>query len=392
VVDALTGKSAEAIELEALLVLDRLTGVGPRRVRALVECFGSATDALRQPRRRFAEIGGEAAARERDDREIRRSVRDSLEQALRRGMTAVTWACPGYPGSLRHLADPPPVLFLLGRPDLLSGQAVTIVGARRATARARDFAARFAAAVARQGTAVASGLALGIDGAAHRGALAVGGHTIGVLGTGADVPYPRSHRGLARRIEASGLLVSEFLPGTPALPHHFPRRNRILAALARSVVVVEAGIRSGSLITVDHALDLGREVWAVPGPVEQANCAGSNALLMDGARPLLSIAHFLSDWRRNVSRPPEEGGVPAEALDGGSHGAGECAGDAEPVDGGREPEVAELLSALAEGPLTCDALARRLELSAAAALALLTRLEVRGIVRRLPDLRYSRAA
>jgi len=399
VVGVVTERSALPDELHALLVLERLTGVGPRRMRSLIEVFGSATAALRQPHRRFSALAGEAAARERDDPAIHRSAWDALETAQRRGMTVLTWSSAEYPESLRHLADPPPLLFALGRLDLLSESVVTIVGARRATARARDFARRLAAGAAARGVSVASGMALGVDGSAHLGALDAEGSTVAVLGTGVDVPYPRSHRALAHRIEATGLLVSELPPGTPALSHHFPRRNRILAALARQVVVVEAGARSGSLITVDHALDLGREVWAVPGPVGHAACEGSNALLVEGARPLLSVEHFLGE----LGRAPSSGGgelarrAPAdEAGDdprrAGSGRSSPALPDTSEVAATGEPVVEALLTALAGGPLSCDVLAARLGLTARDALVLLTRLELGGVVRRLSDLRYGRAA
>jgi DNA processing protein len=226
-----------------------------------------------------------------------------------------------------------------------------------------------------------SGLALGVDGAAHRGALRAGGTTVAVLGTGTDVVYPRTHGRLFRDIGRRGLLVSEFSPGTGAAPHHFPRRNRILAALSASTVVVEAGARSGALITVDHALDLGRDVWSVPGPIDHSACVGSNRLLAEGARPLVSIEHFV-----------------ATALDA-------PAGGAEPVPGppicsasspGAPPREALLqarvLAAVTREPRFVDDVAGRAEIPVETALALLTTLELFGEVERLPGMRFRRAA
>ncbi len=287
-------------------------------------------------------------------------------------MSVITWGASAYPATLLHLADPPPVLFVRGRLELLGRDSVTVVGSRRATARARDFAERLGARLAGAGACVVSGLALGVDGAAHRGALGVGGDTVAVLGTGADVAYPRAHGRLFRDILEKGLLVSEFLPRTPALPHHFPRRNRILAALGRTTIVVEAGGRSGSLITVDHALDLGRDVWVVPGPIERAACAGSNRLLTEGARPLLSLEQLVAEL----------------GLDGRTEASRVRGPESAPPPGSPRARV---LDELVE-PLSGDELAARVGVPVHEALALLTALEIEGFVRSLPDLRYARAA
>ena len=314
-VDSVTGDPDDsAVEGRALLILDRLSGVGLVTLRALVERFGSATASLRAPRRAFASIADDEAAGRRSDREVLRAVDRGLVKADRLGIELVTWKDAGYPPALWHLTDPPPVLFLRGKPELLRRDAVTVVGARQATSRSRDIAERLGRALSQAGVSVISGMAVGVDGAAHGGALDAG-DTVAVLGTGADIAYPRSHYKLFRRIIDRGLIVSEFLPGTPALPHHFPRRNRILAALARMTVVVEAGVRSGSLITVDHALDLGRDVWVVPGPIEQTSCAGSNRLLVDGARPFLSV----SDFVREIA-PEADGGEAPSGRPSGPEG------------------------------------------------------------------------
>ena len=175
------------------------------------------------------------------------------------------WSDEVYPERLGHLVDPPPVLFARGRLDLLSRPAVTIVGSRRSTAYGRRSAEALAAQMALRGITVVSGLALGIDGASHRGALEAGGDTIAVLGSGVDLIQPASHRRLGERVARDGLLLSEFLPGEPARAHHFPRRNRILAALGGAVVVVEAAEKSGALITVEHASRSGAGCVCGPG-------------------------------------------------------------------------------------------------------------------------------
>ncbi|HSG08703.1 MAG TPA: DNA-processing protein DprA, partial [Longimicrobiales bacterium] len=237
-------------EVEALLHLGALPGVGPVTVRRMVSEVGSASRVMSSPRV-LRGMAGEAAASAARDPKLRGLIRRSLESAARMGMALVVSTDAEYPRRLHHLADPPTVLFLRGDPSLLSRPGVAVVGSRRATARARGVAERLGAAVAGAGTSVVSGLALGVDAAAHRGALEAGGPTVAVLGRGADRAYPTAHGGLFARIVKEGLVVSEFLPGTPPLPHNFPRRNRILAALASTVVVVEAGARSGALISVE---------------------------------------------------------------------------------------------------------------------------------------------
>jgi len=377
-VDALRGEGDWG-EARALLRLDALPGVGPATVRRLVEVFGSAEAALEAPGDRFAALAGRRAGEARARAAHSGRVEAGLDEARRRGMTVLTWSDPRYPDRLHRLADPPPVLFLHGTPGLVDRVGVAVVGARRATLRGRDVARLLGQALGAAGVPVVSGLALGVDGAAHTGALEAGGLTLAVLGSGPDRAYPRSHAALFRRVLTRGLVVSEFLPGTPAHPYNFPRRNRILAALAHTLVVVEAGVRSGALITVDHALDLGLDVWAVPGPIDSPTCVGSNALLQDGARPLVSVEAFVAELR------PE---------------AGSQDGEEEPVAPpvsshveAPEPrgEVAAVLTCLAAGEVAVDDVARATGLSPARALALLTRLELDGRARRLPGPRFRRA-
>jgi len=354
VVDALrSGGATDREEVRALLVLDKVEGLGPVGIRKLVERFGCAVEALRR-----------ASGFRRPGRDAWREADRVIVEADRGGIGILTWSDDAYPAVLRNLHDPPPLLFVRGRPELLARRTVTVVGSRRATARSRDVAERLAYGLASAGVCVASGMALGVDGAAHRGALRAGGDTLAVLGRGPDEPYPPSHRQLFRDLLTRALVVSEFAPGTPPMPHHFPRRNRILAALAAAVVVVEAGTRSGALITVDHALDLGIDVWVVPGPIELAACAGSNRLLAEGARPMLSIDDFVTEiagtFRPSRDRPTGEAG--------------------------------RVLSALGGEPADVDELVGRVGLEAAEVLTLLTMLEVEGSVRRLPGMRFSATA
>ncbi len=263
------------------------------------------------------------------------------------GIGILPLTAPGYPPALRALGDPPPVLFWKGRRELLGAPAVAIVGARRATGVGRRAAETMGRILSEAGVTVVSGMALGIDGEAHRGALRGGGNTLAVLGSGLQVPYPASHRTLFHEIEERGLLVSEFLPDESARPHHFPKRNRIIAALSRAVVVVEAGRKSGALITVDHGLDLGRDILAIPGSVENPQAVGSNSLLRDGARVL-----------------PDPAGILEELVGLGftlrERGVGSSPGPAH--DSGVPHEFSDLWTALSVEPRAVDELARQADL------------------------------
>jgi DNA processing protein len=383
VVDAVKRPAnASRDEVRALLILDELPGIGPRRIRALVDAFGSAQRALTEPERRFADVAGAHAAGARSAREHAERVDAGLAEVARLGMVTRSWSDADYPEALLRLADPPPVLFLRGRAELLDRAGIAVVGARRCTARGKDLARKLGWALARAGVDVVSGMALGVDAAAHGGALDGEGGTIAVVGRGADAPYPPSHARLFRQLLERGLVVSEFLPGTPPLAHHFPRRNRIMAALARAVVVVEAGVRSGALITVEHALDLGRDVWAVPGPIDTPTCAGSNQLLAEGALPLVSVDRFLSD----VAGPCGRDDVEVTMGDDGVLAA------AAPPRGRplAEPER-RILRSLDQGPLHVDQLAARAGLDVPVALALLVQLELDGAVEQMPGFLFRAA-
>jgi DNA processing protein len=229
------------------------------------------------------------------------------------GAAILTAACPGYPATLRDLPLPPPVLYVRG--ELPDGAAVAIVGSRKPGDYGRECAWWFAHELARQGVVVVSGFARGIDGAAHRGALAGGGRTVAVLGCGLDVPYPRrNHAELRGPIAAQGALVTELPLGAQPRREHFPQRNRIIAALARATLVVEATRRSGSLITAHHALELGREVLAVPGRICDETAQGCNALIADGARPALHPRDLVPDLGLASPGEPDERPSPLPGL------------------------------------------------------------------------------
>jgi DNA processing protein len=211
------------------------------------------------------------------------------------GMDPVPWFDPRYPALLTCITDPPPVLWVRGDPGALGRPAVAIVGSRAATTYALDVGARLAAELAQRGVVVTSGLARGVDSAAHRASLQAGGQTVAVLGSGLDRIYPAEHRDLARDISLTGVVVSELASGAVALPEHFPLRNRIISGISLAVVVVEASEKSGSLITARCALDQGRDVMAVPGNVLTGRNRGSHGLLKDGAKVIESADDILEE-------------------------------------------------------------------------------------------------
>ena len=269
-------------ELIALLQLRAQPGIGDVRGAELLARHGSAQAALDAARREQREPVGAAGW-----------VARALETIDRLDIDVIACWDERYPPLLGHLHDRPLVLFARGDRALLEQTTVAIVGTRRATEHGLDAAHTMSAGIARFGVTIVSGMALGIDTAAHRAALTVRGPTLAVLGAGIDVPYPRSNADLHEDIAERGLLVSEFLPGTPPDRPNFVRRNRIIAALAQAVLVVEAPVKSGALTTVEHALDLNREVLAVPGPIGRESCEGSNRLLRDGAAVALEPADVL---------------------------------------------------------------------------------------------------
>jgi DNA processing protein len=236
---------------------------------------------------------------------LRERARCAMTLGRSRGLGLVVRGAPDYPALLEQIADPPPVLWTLGRLDP-GPCAVAIVGSRAATEHGLEAARRLAQGLARAGLTVVSGLARGVDGAAHDGALQGRGVTVGVLGSGADVIYPAEHAALAERIALAGALVTEFPPGTPPHGWHFPRRNRIISGLCHGVVVVEAADRSGSLITARLALEQGRDVMAVPGSVLSGRNRGAHALLRDGAR-VVETADDVIETLGLTGRPRREG-------------------------------------------------------------------------------------
>jgi DNA processing protein len=289
-----------------------------------------------------------------------------------------------YPALLLPVPSAPEILHVRGR--LVDGDAlaVAIVGSRRATRYGLDVAEALAAELAARGVTIVSGLARGIDSAAHRGALRVGGRTIAVLGSGVDVVYPRENQGLAEEIVAHGALVSQFAPGTPPLPHHFPIRNRVIAGMSLAVVVVEAAERSGSLITARLAAELGREVLAIPGRVTAPESRGANRLIQDGVALALGwedvIAALPERWKACVDTAGRIGGG------GDTTGAGFVPGQ------GEAAAARQVLALLGEDPIDIDRVIERSGLEASRVSAALLDLELEGRVQQMDGKRFVRVS
>src|SRR5476651_253736 len=294
-------------ELEARLRLHRLPELGPARFKKLLEAFGSASKAISAPASAWRSLGLPVACAEaRRSNEIRDGASHALAWLERPGQHLLMWDQPDYPALLAEISDAPPLLFVAGNPAILEKPQLAMVGSRRASRPGMDTAAAFSRSLASAGFVITSGLALGIDGAAHQAALDVGGHTIGVLGTGLEKFYPQRHRRLAEAMIAQGsAVVSEFPLDAPPQAGNFPRRNRIISGLSLGVLVVEASMASGSLITARLAAEQGREVYAIPGSIHHPGAKGCHQLIRDGATLVESIEHILDGLRgwQALSRP-----------------------------------------------------------------------------------------
>jgi len=357
-------------DLAAWLRLLETPGVGRDSARKLLASFASPQAAIAAPaaaRRAVAGAAGESLSQPpaEFDALLQRTLTWLDEGSNDAPRRIVTLGDADYPQALLQTADPPLLLYLIGRAELLQAPSIAIVGSRNPTAQGKDNARAFAAELSRAGFTVISGLALGIDGAAHEGGLRGPGSTIAVVGTGLDQVYPRRHQALAQRIVAEGgLFVSEYALGMPPLPANFPLRNRIIAGLAQGTLVVEAALQSGSLITARMASEAGREVFAIPGSIHNPLTRGCHALLKQGAKLVESAADVLEELR--------PGSVPATAA----------------VD---EPRCRDpLLQALGHDPVTLDALVARTGWPAHELSARLLELERDGQVARLPGQLFQR--
>ncbi len=384
---SLSVSSSERVrEIQAVLRLGCVPGVGTRALWRILSRFGSGRRALDASPAKLDAEAGTACGDVLRSPGVDRRVHDALDRCRTLEIEILLWSDEVYPARLGHLVDPPPVLFARGRLELLSRPAVTILGSRRSTVYGRRSAEALAAQMALRGITVVSGLALGIDGASHRGALEAGGDTIAVLGSGVDLIQPVSHRRLGERVAREGLLLSEFLPGEPARAHHFPRRNRILAALGGAVVVVEAAEKSGALITVEHALDLGRDVYAVPGALDAPQSRGCNLLIHQGAQVITSPEEFGRDLGLVCGSSREFRAC------GESEGARSSPTARTEVPAGLDDEARRVWLALSERSIGIDDVACGANLQSAPVLAALTILQVEGLVVQESGMRFRRAS
>lgn len=374
------GDAAESLALLQMLDVPRL---GSRSTYQQLVLWGDARMALSR-----GPGPGPSKSVEGTTREV--VARERLGTLDRLGIHLLAPWSDAYPQRLVDLHDPPPALFARGDLSLLGKTSVAIVGSRRATPYGRRCTEMVARALARRGVVVISGLAMGIDGVAHRAALEVFGPTLAVLGNGPDTYRPKSNQRLGTMIAESGLIVSEYPPGVDAQPYHFPQRNRIIAALADALIVVEAATRSGALITVDHALDLGRDIYGVPGPIDRTTHSGVNAMLRDGAGVLDDPELFAADFAERFGLVSAESPGPLVSAGSTTRTEGGL-GSGLPGASGPDPDIARVLDAIDRGACTMEALRDELRLETSETLALLTELEIGGWLRRDEGLRFRRA-
>lgn len=382
-----TGAPADAAATDALLRLVLCGGATAPRRALLLACGGPAA-ALDAGPARWRVCG-------LDPLQIHGLRHDDALPALDRGREwlsapghrLIGWHDPDYPALLRRIAAPPLALFVAGEPGLLWHPGVAVVGSRNPSAGGRDNAHRFAAEIARSGLSVVSGLAAGVDRAAHEAALEAGGLTVAVLGTGPDVPYPKTHGPLLARIAAHGAVVSEHPPGTEALREHFPSRNRIIAGLALGTLVVEAALRSGALITARLAAEAGREVFAIPGSIHNPTARGCHRLIRDGAALIESADEAiaaLGPWAATLGehlRRHPAGPISAASHAAGPHDSHRDVGAASfTVPFPDDPAYHRLWQALGHDPTDMDRLAERTGLTPATLSSMLLVMELQGRV------------
>ncbi len=371
--------SVDVPELRAWLALVHAPGVGAGVGRRLTEAGIPAQSLTAGPDHQFDSLGVPRAARQ-----YLRTGRWPEVDADLAWLDAgpdrhlITLADHRYPRLLAQIPDPPLALFVQGQYAVLADPQISIVGSRNPTAGGRDNACAFAGALARAGLTITSGLASGIDAAAHRGALGAGGTTLAVLGTGPDRVYPASHLELARQIARQGALVSEFPPGTGVRPGHFPRRNRLISGLSLGVLVVEATLRSGSLITAKLAAEQGREVFAIPGSIHNPLARGCHQLIREGAKLVEAAQDVLAELGPQLGplEPVSDAQDPEGTRDRGE---------------GLDDDYRRLLDSLGFDPVPVDVLVARTGLAAQTVASMLLLLELQGHVSSIPGGRYARA-
>lgn len=360
-----------------LIRLTLVTGVGPLTYRALMEQFGSATRILSAPESQLKQVDGVGPKLAARLSAARRETDPEVELALcgQYGVTPIPASDPAYPAKLLEIPDPPPMLYCQGTLEPVDQMAIAIVGSRKCTPYGLRTAERLAQSLARVGLTVVSGLARGIDAAAHRGALKAGGRTLAVLANGLSAIYPPEHQDLAAEIKDSGAVLSEMPMRQQPLAGLFPQRNRIISGLCLGVVVVEATPRSGSLLTATHAMEQNREVFAVPGPVDSLPSKGCHRLIRDGARLVETVDDILEELG-----PLVRAVKPADDAPAIRH----------PVELALSEQERNLLGELDDLPRPVDDLIRRTRLTASQVMATLSVLEMRRLIRRMPGNQFVR--
>lgn len=352
--------------LASWLQLTLTPGLGAATLRSMLRQFGLPQAVLHKKRSELSAYVPSAVLTSLDSPEVRDAVARALDWTALPGHAIVTLADDTYPRALLETADPPALLYAVGRLELLRSPALAIVGSRNATAQGESNAESFARALSDAGLTIVSGLALGIDAAAHRGGLAGPGATIAVLGTGIDVTYPRRNAELAAQIASRGLLLSEFPLGTAPAAHNFPRRNRLISGLAQGCLVVEAALASGSLITARAAAEQGREVFAIPGSIHSPLYKGCHALIKSGAKLVESAEDVLAELGAFRASGFASTTAPGVAQDSG------------------------LLRHMGHDPVDIDSLCSRAGMSAEQVSSELLRLELDGRITSLPGGLYQR--
>ncbi len=359
-------------ELHALLRLLSVAGVGSQRIRNLIARFKSPTAAFQASHRELIEIEGidKAIAHNIKTTGNEQFADEQMSLLNKHGAKMVTFWDPSYPPLLKKIFDPPAVLFVRGEFLETDYKPIGVVGTRSPSSYGRLMAEKFAGELARKGVTVVSGLARGIDTLAHRAVLAMGGRTLAVLGSGVDVIYPDENRKLADQIITKGTLISEFPMGTKPDAPHFPRRNRIISGMSVAVLVVEAGQSSGALITADCALDQGRDVYAIPGNINNPKSSGCNHLIQQGAKLIRTPEDIFEDL-------------------GGTFG---MAGNAQALsDIPLAPHEEKVFLLLSHEPVHIDLIAQKSEMQTSQALAVLLSLELKNLVKQIAGKNFIRA-
>ena len=346
---------------DAYVALSLVPGIGRMRLEMLLQVFGSAEAALAAPYKRLRAVPGMTPAAATAVAEMSEETgRQVLEAMHKLGGLVLEPLDERFPDTLREIPQAPPLLFVMGRVELLATPCVAIVGSRDHTRYGAEVTSQLAGGLARAGLTVVSGMARGLDGLAHGAALDAGGGTIGVLGNGLGVVYPAANRRLYERVVEHGCLLTEHPPGERPNAGSFPRRNRLISGLSKATLVVEAGDGSGALITADCALSQGREVMAVPGPITHPTSRGTNRLLQLGAKPILGLSDVVEEY--GISAEVPQVSLPSDLS------------DAERMT----------LDALAEGASQIDEVTARMSCPPGEALAVLTSPEIRGLVKQEP--------